>query len=84
MADERQPFGMRRGVYAVVVVAALCGGNQALALVEADGFDGRAGGFSQVSYAHAVPLMFKQGLTLHRLQGFQCNLSNEGFHREPL
>ena len=35
MADESQPLGMRRGVHAVVVVAALCRWNQAFALVEA-------------------------------------------------
>lgn len=57
LADERQPVGMRRCVHALVAVAALRGRDQAFALVEAGGFDRRAGRFSQVSNAQGERLL---------------------------
>ena len=55
MADEGQPLGVRRGVLAVVVVAAPRGRNQAFALVEADRFDWHAGRLRKVSDSHLDP-----------------------------
>ena len=54
LPDEGQPLGVFGAVDAVVVAAARGSGQQALALVVADGVGRGAGGLGQVADPHAV------------------------------